>query len=92
MEQPLVPGLARDHADLELAEAGVHHDVVALAGVRPAGGGVSGVVVEHGRDEQVVGHGKELQSIRRAQGWTLKYIIAKNSKKVNILLVLNREE
>lgn len=48
VEQPLVPGGTRDDADLELAEAGVHHDVVTLVVVGPARDGARQVVVEHG--------------------------------------------
>lgn len=64
VEQPLVPGLARNHADLELAELAVHHDVVTVVLVGPAGGVGRGVVIEHGLNEQTVCHcclhGKEL--------------------------------
>lgn len=64
VEQPLIPGPAGDHADLELTELAVHHDVVTVVAVRPAGDGVGGVVVEHGLYEQRVVHDTSFLKVR----------------------------
>lgn len=48
VEQPLVPGLARDDADLEDSELAVHHEVMSIVRVHPSRGLAGGIVVEQG--------------------------------------------
>jgi hypothetical protein len=61
VEQPLVPGLAGNLADLELTVIRVREHVVTAVDVLPAGDGVLGIVVEHGLGETGVVHDTSFQ-------------------------------